>query len=426
MKQQHKRFFAGFCAAICSAACLPLSAGLSADGAETSAVLAIGDSIAYGYGLEDSDYRYAQYAADYLDASYENLAINGQTTPELLARLTSTDEADETAQAMQTSVQQADYIFISTGGNDLLQPALDKIYEWKVETEGEGTGSSTAELLTYVQELDTQSQMALVSELSAVVSEAEEQLYDGQYLPQLVDVLTALNPDAELVFQTVYNPLISTEAIYNGVDYTTKLNLVSAMMLDEPLDALNDQLLNLASQSEQVTVADVYTAFMTFESSALELPFDRPCQIYTLIGELDIHPNAFGHAVIGMTVIDALGLEGGSCPQFRTAVEALSEEDAVYVPAAYLTRMEALAGSAELDFTLGDVNTDGSVDSDDAVSVLKAYTASMLNGETGLTEAQTLAADVTLNSQIDSDDAVQILKYYAKVMLEGSADWGAL
>ncbi len=73
----------------------------------------------------------------------------------------------------------------------------------------------------------------------------------------------------------------------------------------------------------------------------------------------------------------------------------------------------------------GDVSQNGTVDSDDAVLALKAYTAAMLQGEAVLTEDQTALADVNEDGTVDSDDAVSILKYYTASML-GEADWDAI
>lgn len=65
----------------------------------------------------------------------------------------------------------------------------------------------------------------------------------------------------------------------------------------------------------------------------------------------------------------------------------------------------------------GDVNGDGLVDSDDAVLVLKQYTAEMLQSGSLLGEGQKTVADTNEDGAIDSDDAVAILKYYVASML---------
>ena len=59
-------------------------------------------------------------------------------------------------------------------------------------------------------------------------------------------------------------------------------------------------------------------------------------------------------------------------------------------------------------FTLGDVNQDKKVDSQDAVQILK-YVAHNIT----LNSTQLLAADTNKDGKVDSQDAVQILKYVA-------------
>lgn len=60
-------------------------------------------------------------------------------------------------------------------------------------------------------------------------------------------------------------------------------------------------------------------------------------------------------------------------------------------------------------FTLGDVDDDGSITSDDALSTLK-MAVGMDNNGVAWTETQLLAADVDRDSQRTSDDALLILK----------------
>jgi hypothetical protein len=59
-------------------------------------------------------------------------------------------------------------------------------------------------------------------------------------------------------------------------------------------------------------------------------------------------------------------------------------------------------------YTLGDVNNDSSIDSIDALEVLKADA-----GLVELTPTEILAGDVNLDSAVDSIDALEILKYDA-------------
>lgn len=63
------------------------------------------------------------------------------------------------------------------------------------------------------------------------------------------------------------------------------------------------------------------------------------------------------------------------------------------------------------DYTLGDVNNDGKIDSSDATRVLLAYA-----GLVTLSETEEKAADVNGDGNIDSSDASRILLYYANLI----------
>lgn len=72
------------------------------------------------------------------------------------------------------------------------------------------------------------------------------------------------------------------------------------------------------------------------------------------------------------------------------------------------------------DFSLGDVNSDGSVDSSDASFVLSAYAAAATGNTLNMSDAMTKAADVNSDSAVDSSDASSILAYYAYAATGGS------
>lgn len=60
-------------------------------------------------------------------------------------------------------------------------------------------------------------------------------------------------------------------------------------------------------------------------------------------------------------------------------------------------------------YTLGDVNDDGAIDSEDALMALQIFTKIITP-----TETQRLAADVNRDTTIDSEDALLILRYFVK------------
>lgn len=69
--------------------------------------------------------------------------------------------------------------------------------------------------------------------------------------------------------------------------------------------------------------------------------------------------------------------------------------------------------TTEPAISLGDVNSDGVIDSSDASSILVEYAAMSTGGKKTLTEGQRKAADVNSDGMTDSSDASKILQYYA-------------
>ena len=95
-------------------------------GAEGSELVVLGDSITSGYGLDGyvsgDNYSAAGSFANMLGADfggYENFAVDGRTSGELLTAL---EDADIAA-----ALAGADTVVISIGGNDFLQPMISAV-----------------------------------------------------------------------------------------------------------------------------------------------------------------------------------------------------------------------------------------------------------------------------------------------------------
>lgn len=73
--------------------------------------------------------------------------------------------------------------------------------------------------------------------------------------------------------------------------------------------------------------------------------------------------------------------------------------------------------NAVMEYGLGDLNKDGTVNSMDATVILAAYADYILTQKIDLTYSQQMAADVNRDEKIDSKDATMILTYYAKQIL---------
>lgn len=74
-------------------------------------------------------------------------------------------------------------------------------------------------------------------------------------------------------------------------------------------------------------------------------------------------------------------------------------------------------------YTCGDVDEDGTVDSQDAYLALKTYAAMSVGMFPDLRSAQAAAADVDSDSSITAQDTYYILLYYATASVSGDAQW---
>lgn len=255
---------------ICAAVFLTsISGGRSSAAFGSTTVL--GDSIASGYGLADyvpgNDYSALDSSGGLLGAEcerYENFAVDGRTSEELLAALS--EGAGGAGNALERSVAQAQNVIVSIGGNDFLQPMLSAVKD-RALTDADFFGSI----------LDGSFKPEMIAGYSdgilrAALSAAEEvdAGKTAERIGEIVKRISEINPRARIFLLTVYNPFAGNTIMKAASD-----------VADEKLSELNAHI--LALQSESVVVADVFGAFSGNEAA------------YTNIGRLDIHPNSAGH-----------------------------------------------------------------------------------------------------------------------------------
>lgn len=134
---------------------------------ETTSFVLLGDSIAYGYGLEDRNtYSYGALISDANGYSYTNHAQNGDTTYDLNDKLARADVID--------SLKSADIIAISIGGNNFLTSGIP---------------------------------LMLIPALfgdKSIIDETADDFYAD--FTVAIDTIKSINPDAALLVQTLYNP----------------------------------------------------------------------------------------------------------------------------------------------------------------------------------------------------------------------------
>ena len=101
----------------------------------------------------------------------------------------------------------------------------------------------------------------------------------------------------------------------------------------------------------------------------------------------------------------------------------LYEDSAAYIYAVENDIPYVLIGG---DATLGDVNSDGSIDANDASDILVASTEKAVGHELALTEAQQKAADVNKDGHFDAVDASYILIYSTRKGIGQDSAFGDL
>ncbi len=185
---------------------LASSFALSGFAAGETDLLLIGDSIAYGSGLKNSEEAcYGKILADTCGFQYENLSVPGSTTNAWVKKLGDS--------AVIESVKKADIISMSIGGNDfLMENVIGLMFD------------------------------AMVREDYSKFDKIAEKTYGN--LRTIVGKLKEFNLDAEIILQTLYNPQYG--------------NLRAPYQL--AADRINEVIYRCSEEFGGLTVVDVGTA----------------------------------------------------------------------------------------------------------------------------------------------------------------------
>ena len=185
MKKLWKTMTALGCAAAVSAQILPLTA-FAIEPTQVH-VLALGDE-----GLASAaDTSAASYVADYLGATLSDYTQTGKKASDLLTEV-------ESDAALQADLVQADVILLSVGVNDLADPIL-------YENADLLDASQYTSLDDMVNALSTSSALLLNDRLAASMPAIVESA--NQSIEALVQAIYQKNTSADIIIQTVSNPL---------------------------------------------------------------------------------------------------------------------------------------------------------------------------------------------------------------------------
>jgi lysophospholipase L1-like esterase len=249
---------------------------------------ALGDSIAYGTGATDlvgyTDLFNAHLTKVFGEGTYLNLSYDGATSKQLLwALYNSTD--------LQTAVGASEVITISIGGNDLLGPFLEAfggvIFLYYMDPDNtvdfESLLSDLAEW-----ELDPTTQPQFNMMLSDLMIEFPNFVYNfATNWGLIISRIRALNPEADIYVNTVFNPLKFSQNLYQ--------------FADPAIQGLNVPILFLAGTYDY-KVVDVYSRFEEYRNPK-KLAVGDLSTFASLMdpdysGPVPLHPTDMGYSFI--------------------------------------------------------------------------------------------------------------------------------
>lgn len=265
-----KKFFKNLLSSvICGTVCMSIfSINVKAD--EVKKITLLGDSITTGFGLSEAQLNYGEYLESYFDAQVDNFAENGLTTEGQLEKLEQSE--------IEESIKESDMICISIGGNDLLHVFEDALTQYdsangNIFENGGNLSAASGFVESFI--------MNYSSALGAAVTDASENI------EEIKNKIYEINPDANLIMQTIYIPFESADENLNKV--LKSLNTFSSIFVGT---------INNAIKSNSENVADI------------NLKFSEKPYLYTNIDSFDIHPNYLGHMLIAEEIIQTTGLPG--------------------------------------------------------------------------------------------------------------------
>lgn len=286
-------------------------------------ITVLGDSIATGYGLDnynkDDITACASYAnilaLDYKlvsEVNYYNKAVDGYTTQNLLSHLNS-----KTLDMYLGS----DVIILSIGGNDF----LGRLINFITTTTGE---TNLKDAIPKIMQMEPQKLTFLGMSLGEELDAALESYMND--FPEIIKYIKSINPDANIIVQTLYNPLEKFEQ-FEAIKTLSKakISLLNEVITGNTTDENGKQLYR---------IADIASAFS-----------DKADKL-TNISQMDIHPNADGHAVIA-EIIDKVVHEQTYSTLTEKAVAPNSDTESEQITSNSSRRM-ALLGITFLAFMI--------------------------------------------------------------------------
>jgi len=245
----------------------PLSYAISED----DTYVALGDSISTGHKLEDKNNLFVNKIEKTYNLDLTNLAKNGMDSTIMLNLLKSEGKDGIT---YRENIKNADLITISMGGNNLLQPLLGLIKEGlKLPSDAD------AKIIELAIKNNPNAFVEIFTDLKNNPENAQILKYNLEVFatefPQIINTIKTLNPNTEIIIQTVYNPFNDAK------EFLDLANIIDPFF----------QAMNKTISEGSVLGYEVVDVYADFKSNDSQVPL-------TNMEEFDVHPNKAGNEVI--------------------------------------------------------------------------------------------------------------------------------
>lgn len=242
--------------------------------------VALGDSVSFGMsatqyiGYPDllSDYIYNLHRIDTIN--YTNSSNPGDTSTNLFTQISHND----------TAIENADFITINIGGNNLLGPLIAAIpalaQAFGVETSKPGFEAELAAAIKVAMENEPDETNMILQQLLFTHLAQGVETFAADF-PMIINKLKTLAPNAEIFVNTIYNPFDEQDPFYQIFN-----------PLFDPLIIAINQTINGYKQRYDYNVVDVYGEFSNYTGNETLVDFN------VATGSLDPHPTDAGHELI--------------------------------------------------------------------------------------------------------------------------------
>ena len=429
-----KKFLSAALASVMAVSSLSVfSASAESYGKGDVDIMLLGDSIASGSNLSENEYNYGKLVADYLGGDVWNYAVSGYESAETLAQIRAFDSTQK-AQLADSEV-----VVISIGGNDMIAYTTEVLLDFAVQnnllTEGK-----TSEDIPEKKDFETLSEffdMDAVKEYASNFTNglkfndkldsiyrnltytdsqtngaAYKQIIAKQIIPNIkamTEEIKAVNPNARVIVQTVYNPLQFSKEYETNLQETYSATYYAAYVQFKTIfhnvtRRFSEQLRDV----EGIEIAEVLDIISSADSNGQKYGWYFT-DMQSGKEKVDIHPTQAGHTAIAIAVLDAIGEtreDGG-----LLAMTMKSLKNGANYPEYAKEKYSKYAGK----YVLGDLNGDMIINSSDASLILEQYALLSTGKAATISEDMLKAGKITADATVDSADASVILAYYAAV-----------